>query len=72
MTQSVEHSGQEEWWPVASNRECLAARPCVLGRVLSRGGLQDVHTDDLSPGLTVRVRLAILYAPDSLSLRLRR
>jgi hypothetical protein len=34
-------------WPVASSREGVVARPRTLGRVLSRGGLQDVHNDDL-------------------------
>jgi hypothetical protein len=36
-------------WPVASRPEYVVARPRALGRVLSWDGLQDVHTDDLSP-----------------------
>jgi hypothetical protein len=45
---------------------CGAA--ACLDRVLSEAALQG-HTEDL-PGLTVRVRSAMLYAPERLSLRL--
>jgi hypothetical protein len=55
----VEQTGQEDLveagpvatvaWPGASSQDGVVARARALGRVLSRGGLQDMHTDDLSP-----------------------
>jgi hypothetical protein len=49
VTQGIEQLEQEDMvertavttvaWPLASNRECVVARPHALGRVLSRGGL---------------------------------
>jgi hypothetical protein len=58
-------------WPVASRPECVVARPRAFGSRVVLGswdGLQDVHNDDLCPGLTVRVTSAMLYAPERLSL----
>ena len=66
----VEQPEQEDMTRMLRSRRCSGQwhrAGSALGCVLSLGGLQDVHTDDLYPpylGLTVRVRSAMPYAPE--------